>query len=266
LLKTDEKMSRVQFFDALHSPAQAVLLLDYDGTLAPFQRDRYRAFPYPGVTNLVRGIINNGRTRVVLVTGRSANDIIPLLGILPYPEIWGSQGLQRLMPDGTYEMPHLTDSVQHALVQAAEWLHDNELYRYAEFKAGSIAVHWRGLDPATAETVRERVLLGWRPIAERYHMTLLPFDAGLEIRSPGHDKGDAVRTIMEEMDDQALVAFLGDDVTDEDAFRALEHRERGLAALVRPEWRETAADLWIRPPDELLEFLLQWLKARQGVR
>ena len=264
MLKTDDKMSRVQFFDALHSPAPAALLLDYDGTLAPFQRDRYRAFPYPGVTNLVRGIINNGRTRVVLVTGRSANDIIPLLGILPYPEIWGSQGLQRLLPDGTYEMPHLNDSVQHALVQAAEWLHDQELYRFAEFKAGSIAVHWRGLPAPTAEEIHDRVLQGWRPIAERYHMVLLPFDGGLEIRSPGHNKGDAVRTIMAEMDEQTQVAFLGDDQTDEDAFRALQHR--GLTALVRPEWRETAADLWLRPPEELLEFLLQWLKARQGVR
>jgi trehalose 6-phosphate phosphatase len=248
----------------LYYSAQAVLLLDYDGTLAPFQRDRYRAFPYPGVTNLVRGIINNGRTRVVLVTGRSANDIIPLLGILPYPEIWGSQGLQRLMPDGTYEMPHLNDSVQQALVEAAEWLHDQELYRIAEFKPGSIAVHWRGLPEPTAQMIRERILRGWRPIVERRHMVLLPFDGGLEIRSPGRDKGDAVLTILGEMDEQTPVAFLGDDQTDEDAFRALQHH--GLTALVRPEWRETAADLWIRPPEELLEFLLQWLKTRQGVR
>ncbi len=264
MLKTAEKISRAQFFNALRSPVAAALLLDYDGTLAPFQRDRYRAFPYPGVTNLIRGIINTGRTRVVLVTGRTANDIIPLLGILPYPEIWGSQGLQRLSPDGTYEMPHLNDCVQQALVAAAEWLHDQELYRMAEFKPGSIAVHWRGLPATAAEAIRERVLRGWGAIAERCHMILLPFDGGLEIRSPGRNKGDAVRTILAEMDEQAQVAFLGDDLTDEDAFRALEHR--GLTALVRPEWRETAADLWIRPPEELLEFLVQWLKARQGVR
>ncbi len=264
MLKTDGKVGRDQFFEGLYSPGRAALLLDYDGTLAPFQPDRAQAFPYPGVATLVKEIISNGRTRVVLVTGRSANDIIPLLGILPYPEIWGSQGLQRLKPDGTYEMPRMDESVRHALEDAGEWLYDQDLYRMAEFKPGSIAVHWRGLPPATALDIRDRVLLGWVPIVERCALVLLPFDGGLEIRSPGRNKGDAVRTILTEMDGQTPIAYLGDDLTDEDAFRALQHR--GLTALVRHEWRATFANLWIRPPEELLEFLLQWLKACQGIR
>jgi trehalose 6-phosphate phosphatase len=52
------------------------------------------------------------------------------------------------------------------------------------------------------------------------------------------------------------VAYLGDDRTDEDAFMAL--RGRGLAVLVRPDLRATAAEVWIRPPDELLLFLQRW--------
>ena len=52
------------------------------------------------------------------------------------------------------------------------------------------------------------------------------------------------------------MAYLGDDRTDEDAFRAL--RGRGLSVLVRAEPRETAADAWIRPPEELIEFLRTW--------
>jgi trehalose 6-phosphate phosphatase len=264
LLKTDGKLGRDEFFEGLYSPGRAALLLDYDGTLAPFQQDRHNAFPYPGVVAMVKEIIRNGRTRVVLVTGRSANEIIPLLGIFPYPEIWGSQGLQRLLPDGTYEMPQLDESVQRALLEAGEWLYDQDLYRIAEFKPGSIAVHWRGLPPATALDIHDRVLLGWVPIAERCPLVLFPFDGGLEMRAPGRNKGDAVRTILREMDERAPVAYLGDDLTDEDAFRALQHR--GLTALVRHEWRATFANHWIQPPEELLEFLSQWLKACQGIR
>jgi trehalose-6-phosphatase len=53
------------------------------------------------------------------------------------------------------------------------------------------------------------------------------------------------------------IAYLGDDQADEEAFRALQNR--GLRILVRPEWRETAADVWLRPPEELVDFLFQWL-------
>lgn len=60
------------------------------------------------------------------------------------------------------------------------------------------------------------------------------------------------------------MAYLGDDVTDEDAFHAV--KPRGLAVLVRAELRETAADLWIRPPRELVAFLRSWCDACGGVR
>jgi len=54
---------------------RSVLLLDYDGTLAPFQRERNHAYPYPGVSGLVREIIETGRTRVAFITGRRAHEL-----------------------------------------------------------------------------------------------------------------------------------------------------------------------------------------------
>jgi trehalose-6-phosphatase len=54
------------------------------------------------------------------------------------------------------------------------------------------------------------------------------------------------------------VAYLGDDLTDEDAFRAL--KGKGLSVLVRKESRTTEADCWLKPPDELLDFLKKWHK------
>jgi trehalose-6-phosphatase len=55
------------------------------------------------------------------------------------------------------------------------------------------------------------------------------------------------------------VAFLGDDLSDEAAFRAVRRiGKRGLSVLVRREFRETAAEIWLRPPGELLIFLERW--------
>jgi trehalose-6-phosphatase len=57
----------------------------------------------------------------------------------------------------------------------------------------------------------------------------------------------------------ATAAYLGDDITDEDAFAAL--RTRGLTILVRQEPRPSHAAWWLRPPQELIAFLDAWIAA-----
>jgi trehalose-phosphatase len=85
---------------------------------------------------------------------------------------------------------------------------------------------------------------------------MLPFEGGIELRASGHTKANAVHAVLAETNEDCAVAYLGDDVTDEDAFRAV--KPRGLAVLVRPELRKTAADVWLKPPHELASFLQMW--------
>jgi len=250
-----------QFAPFLRTVAQVsrvVLLLDYDGTLAPFHATRDQAYPYPGVALALQEIVRNGRTRVVVVSGRDASEVLPLLNIHPHPELWGVHGLQRLKTDGRMEMACLDERTLNGLADADRWLSYQQLRYVAEFKAGSIAIHWRGLNETVTQELRSRVLLGWRPIAEYSGLGLLEFDGGVEIRARQADKGEAVRAFLSEISPDTPVAYLGDDSTDESAFRAIEGR--GISVLVRPEWRPTAAQLWLKPPDELLDFLGLWLK------
>ena len=257
--RTVDPVEVTQFMNAVAWSKTSALLLDYDGTIAPFCLNRQQAFPYPGMAALLQEIIDNGRTRVVIITGRNAHEVGPLLGVHPTPEIWGCHGLERLRPDGTYETPRVDEPVGRALDDADRWLRYQGLHDRAEFKTGAVAIHLRGLDEATAEEARSQVLLGWSPIAQSTPMELLEFDIGIEMRMPSRDKGDAVRIILDEIGPEAPVAYLGDDATDERAFLALGNR--GLSVLVRPEWRTTAAVLWIRPPEGLREFLTCWLQA-----
>ena len=162
------------YLAAVPRASARVLLLDYDGTLAPFHPDPAQAVPYPGVTALLREVMAAG-TRLVLVTGRPAEELPPLVGLDPAPEIWGGHGWEQRLPDGRIER--------------------------------------------AAPSPEERAVLATTPA-------------------------------------DAAVAYLGDDLTDEDAFVAV--RSRGVAVLVRPRCRPTVADVWLRPPDELLEFLRHW--------
>jgi trehalose-phosphatase len=86
---------------------------------------------------------------------------------------------------------------------------------------------------------------------------LLPFDGGVELRSTDRTKGTAVAEILSRGPDDAPVAYLGDDLTDEDAFVALGNQ--GYSILVRGEVRASSARFWLRPPEELLGFLDGWI-------
>jgi trehalose-phosphatase len=237
----------------------SALLLDYDGTLAPFHTQRDQAFPYPGVALLLQEIVHDARTRVVVITGRDAVDLFPLLNIHPRPEIWGSHGLQRLRPDGTPDMPKLDEQTLNGLSDAERWLSYKHLRHRAEFKPGGIAIHWRGLTHLDAADLRARVLLGWRPIVAQSGLDLLEFDGGIEIRARQANKGDAVRVFLNEISGDTPVAYLGDDNTDESAFVAIGNR--GVSILVRSEWRETSAKLWLKPPEDVIDFLGLWLRS-----
>jgi trehalose-phosphatase len=241
---------------------RSLLLLDYDGTLAPFREERNQAFPYPDVVPLLQEMVRGGHTRVVIISGRDTRETIPLVGITPIPEVWGLHGLQRRTPDGSIETVRIEQRHREALAHADRWLAYQDLRHAAEFKTGSMAVHWRGLSDLKVEELRSRVLLGWTPIAEHSGLEFLDFDGGVEIRAPEHDKGDVVRILLREMKPDTPTAYLGDDATDEPAFRAI--RGRGLSVLVRPRWRQSTAQLWLQPPGELLDFLTQWLDAARG--
>jgi trehalose 6-phosphate phosphatase len=259
VLDTVSKLDLQDFFHEVARAPESALVLDYDGTLSHFRLNRTEAFPYSGVTPLLQEIMVTGRTRVVLITGRRADELIPLLAISPHPEIWGIHGLERLHNDGLHEIEPVDQRTLDALSAADDWIDNLKLQHLAEHKPGILAVHWRGLPEDAARDVRGRVLLGWLSIADRACLTIEEFDGGVEMRMAIRNKADAMQTILAEMDVAAPVAYLGDDQSDEDAFRAL--HGRGLCVLVRPQWRETAANLWLRPPAQLLGFLRAWLEA-----
>jgi trehalose-6-phosphatase len=97
----------------------------------------------------------------------------------------------------------------------------------------------------------------WADTADETSLELFEFDGGVEIRVAGTNKAVPVGQLLEESGNDTVAAYLGDDATDEDAFGAI--KGRGLSVLVRGEQRETGADIWIQPPEELVAFLRRWL-------
>lgn len=253
-----EKVS--PFFAEVSCATARALLLDYDGTIAPFRADRNRALPYPAVLELLQRIRSLTDTRLVLVTGRRALDAAQLLG-LKHVEVWGCHGLERLHVDGTYEMPKLAERTLQTISLAHELLLTQGLSDLIEYKPAGIAIHWRGPE-LEASAVKSKVEAVWSRISDTRGLCLLKFDGGMEIHAMARNKGDVVRAVIAETGKRGSIAYLGDDLTDEDAFAALQGY--GLSVLVRSDNRPTVADVWIRRPEGVIEFLTEWIRAFGG--
>jgi trehalose-phosphatase len=241
----------------LRSAPRSLLMLDYDGTLAPFRVDRFEAVPYAGVEDRLARLSRLERVRLILVSGRSVRELRDILGPGIQAEIWGSHGRERLSKKGTYKLFALDPGQQAAMEHVIQEMSALDLKETLEIKPASIAVHWRSVDLATQERIRSSIRSVFSGLPGKNGLHLLPFDGGLELRSMERTKGTVVDQMLSETPPEIPKAYLGDDLTDEDAFAVL--GDRGYSILVRSEVRESKARFWIQPPEELLMFLDEWI-------
>lgn len=245
-----------RFFTRVSGAAHRVLLVDYDGTLAPFHADPRLALPHPGVAEMIRRVARSPGTRLVIVSGRRLEDLRGPLAMLPHAEVWASHGWE-WAGAGQVDRRVPQAQVRAQLARARSVVEPLQFVgARLETKIASLALHWRGLPPAEASRVHAAALEAWEPFVGEA-LALLPFDGGLEVRAHGHDKGDAVKAAVERWP-EAVPTYLGDDTTDEDAFRAI--RPHGLGVLVRKHRRLTDARLWVSSPRELTALLERWVR------
>jgi trehalose-phosphatase len=260
-LNSEEAARLEEFFRSVADSSRPHLLLDYDGTLAGFRINRFEAKPWAGVRELLQKIQQDGRTRLAVVTGRPAGEINTMLRLDAPVEVWGLHGAERLYPDGRRESEEPSPLAMEKLNALREQLRRDAFGGLFEDKPNAAVMHWRGHSPRQASLIERKTRALFEPLAKLDGLSLLDFEAGVELRV-GRDKGGAVDAILEETSPDTPVTYLGDDLTDESAFRATnEAKGSHLSVLMRRAWRQTAAEVWLRPPEELRWFLKRWITA-----
>jgi trehalose 6-phosphate phosphatase len=258
--EASKKLDR--FFSALRSAPASLLLLDYDGTLAGFRLDRFKARPWAGVREQLALIQSQEKTHIAVITGRPAEEIPPMLALESQPEVWGLHGAERLYPNGRRQLDQASPATQDRLDDLRRQLRRDAFGGLFEDKPNAAVMHWRGHSPRIAKAIERRTRALFEPLAKLDGLRLLQFESGLELRT-GRDKGGAVQAIISEAGPGVPVTYLGDDLTDEAAFMAVnEAKAPHLSVLMRREKRRTAADVWLKPPADLIRFLERWLEAR----
>jgi trehalose 6-phosphate phosphatase len=232
---------------------QLVVFLDYDGTLAPIVENPDRAFLPAATREVVRALA--ARCPVAVVSGRGRDKVTELVALdeLYYAgshgfDISGPRAEIRWQPDAG-----LLDHMARASARLREVLADIAGVRIEE-KGFSTAVHYRQVAPVHVPQIERRVeqVLAGEPDLQKTHGKKV-----LELR-PRIDwhKGRAVLWLLQALGldgDDVLPIYVGDDVTDEDAFEALHGRGLGILVTERP--RPTAAEYAVRDCDEVRELL-----------
>jgi trehalose-phosphatase len=258
-LREAEKLE--DFFCSLHGAQAPLLLLDYDGTLADFRINRYEARPWAGVRELLGVIQRDNRTRLTIITGRPAGEINSMLSLPKPVEVWGLHGAERLFADGRHEMQEAPPEALAKLDELRQQLRRDAFGGLVEDKPNAVVMHWRGHTPRQAKHIEQKTRTLFEPAAQVSGLSLLDFEAGVELRV-GRDKGGAVDAIVEQAETDTPVVYVGDDLTDESAFCAVNRLQNPhLSVLMRRSWRDTAAEVWLQPPDGLRWFLREWEKA-----
>ncbi|MBU1230399.1 MAG: trehalose-phosphatase [Proteobacteria bacterium] len=256
-MKEWTQLLRSREYRALLAARRKLLMLDYDGTLAPFTAERHKALPYLGVRRLLEGLARNDAWRVVIVSGRSAADVAGFLELERNVEIFGCHGGEHRDLAGLLTRLELAPGLEKALADARFWAEGQGLGEHLEAKHGCLAIHVRGLPPPRAAEIVAEASRVFGLIAHAAKAEVLPFDGGVEIRAGAFTKGRVVQRLLAE--ETALhgsgfaSAYLGDDLTDEDAFQAL--GQAGLALLVGRKHKPSRAQYLLHPPSDLLEFL-----------
>jgi trehalose-phosphatase len=252
------------FFGFLQGAESPLLLLDYDGTLADFRINRYEARPWAGVRELLTSIQKDGRTRLLVITGRPAAEVNVMLRLPEPVEVWGLHGAERLFVDGKRELQETPEEAREKLEELRSHLRRDALGGLFEDKPNAVVMHWRGHPQRQARVIEQKTRALFEPAALVNGLSLLAFEAGIELRA-GRDKGGAVQAIVEQAEPDTPVTYLGDDLTDESAFCAINQTANPhLSVLMRRERRETAAEVWLQPPDQLRWFLQRWETAVSG--
>ena len=235
--------------------AVPVVFLDYDGTLTPIVDDPREALMPDATRRAVERL--SARCPVAVVSGRDLSEVRELVGVegIHYA---GSHGFDSVEPDG--ERHRRGVEYVPALARSAhrlESLLEDVAGVWLERKAFAVAVHYRRLeDPSDEERVREAVD---RVVEEIPRIRATGGKKIFEVRpNLEWDKGRAILWMLDELGlggEDRLPLYLGDDVTDEDGFRAL--REVGVGIVVRGEDddRATAAEYALADPDEVRTFL-----------
>ncbi len=241
--------------EALHGLARVPTLLvacDYDGVIAPLVDDPMKATPNRSSVAALRSLAELPNTHVTVVSGRSLRDLATMSRLPEEIRLVGSHGSEFDLGFSTQLSPELVERREALAAQVREL--GQRYNALVEEKPTGCTFHFRGLAADAVSAARDELVAGPATLPE------------VLVRN-GHDiiefsvihtnKGHALSQIRNQVSASAVI-FMGDDTTDEDAFRTLAGPDVG----VKIGDGATAAEYRIDSPDTVAQVLALLVELR----
>ncbi len=245
----------------LESVDHVLFLSDYDGTLTPIVDRPELAVLNNNTRKLLRKLVKNRRYTVGIISGRALSDLkskIDLEGII----YAGNHGLEiegfgsSFLEPIAEEMRPFLGMLNKALSATMRGIKGV----FVENKGLTLSVHYRMVKGTEEIKVRDALEKITDPLNVTGKIKVTHGKKVYEIRPPvDWNKGKAVAWLTARLRDeidgtQVMPLYLGDDLTDEDAFELI-NREDGISIFVGEEDSTSVARYFLKSPDEVAEFL-----------
>ncbi len=195
---------------------------DYDGTVAPLVDDPMQAAPNRDSVAAMRSLAELANTHVAVISGRSLRDLATLSRFPEEIRLVGSHGSEFELGFGAQLAPQVIQR-RAELTLAVQKL-GQKYSALVEEKPTGVTFHLRGMDKNTADQARDELVrgpAGWDGIQTRTGHDII------EMSVIETNKGWALEIIRGQVGATAVI-FLGDDITDEDAFHTLKGPDVGV--------------------------------------
>lgn len=226
------------------------ILLDYDGTLAPFTRMPADAVPGETLYGLLRSLCDDPKNHIAVISGRDAETLEKWLGKLPLTLV-AEHGAQIKMKGSTWEqVTTVSSSWKDDIRPLLQVFVSRCAGSFIEEKKNTLVWHYRNTPPEFGFTRSRELINSISQFAQNTPVQVIDGNKVVEIRLTGVDKGVTASRIMDTVNPDFALC-MGDDTTDEDMFRAL----ADSAYTIRIGNGNTAADYNIISQDRVLPFL-----------
>ncbi|XP_055833846.1 probable trehalose-phosphate phosphatase J isoform X2 [Solanum dulcamara] len=252
---------------------QIVMFLDYDGTLSPIVEDPDQAFMSDAMRATVRKLARYFPTAIV--SGRCRDKVYSFVRLaeLYYAGSHGmdikgpskgskyKKGAQAVLFQPASEFLPMIDEVYKELVDITKST-EGVIVENNKF---CVSVHFRCVDEKKWGELAQQV----RSVLKEYpKLRLTQGRKVLEVRPTiKWDKGKALEFLLESLGyancTDVFPVYIGDDRTDEDAFKVLRERDQGFGILVSKTPKDTHASYSLQEPSEVMVFLrrlVEWKK------
>ncbi|SKA32603.1 trehalose 6-phosphate synthase /trehalose 6-phosphatase [Chitinophaga eiseniae] len=196
-----------------------LILLDYDGTLAPFSKVPMDAAPGPEVTNILKVLSESGNNQVYIVSGRDSKTLDSWLGHLPIGLI-SEHGARIRNIGGPWQslaaVPLKTDWQENVFTLMDAYV-SRCANSFIEQKEYSIAWHYRNANIAESAARSKELHADLLRHTANMPLQVLQGNKVIEVRNKGVNKGVATDLILKSAAYDFVLA-IGDDTTDEDMF------------------------------------------------